>query len=96
MCSTAALFDVNENNRTAGRIWSDQTPYSNWGGSTQELQNSNVFFNEAAPADLGGHYSRILEVTQQPNPTTVWKLEFQNQASYRALHLPSLYRGVQG
>jgi hypothetical protein len=96
MCySTAALFDVNENNRTASRSWSDQTPYSFWGGSTQVLENSNVFFNESVPADLGGYDSRILEVTQQANPTTVWKLEFQNEASYRAEHLPSLYPGVQ-
>jgi len=91
--STAAIFDVNENTKTASRLWSDQTPYSSWGGSTQELSNSNVFFNETAPADLDG--SRIMEVTQQPNPTTVWKLEVQTGNSYRAEHLPSLYPGVQ-
>jgi hypothetical protein len=94
MCySTAAIFDVNENTKTASRLWSDQTPYSNWGGSTQELSNSNVFFNETAPADI--HGSRIMEVTQQANPATVWELEFQSLGSYRAKHLPSLYPGVQ-
>jgi arylsulfate sulfotransferase len=93
--STAAIFDVNENDRTASRTWSDQTPYSNWGGSTQELQNSNVFFNETAPADLDGDSSRIMEVTQQSNPVTLWELEFHDLGSYRAEHLPSLYPGVQ-
>jgi hypothetical protein len=63
--------------------------------STQELANANVFFNETAPADLGGYSSRIMEVTQQANPTTVWELEFHNQGAYRALHLGSLYPGVQ-
>jgi Arylsulfotransferase (ASST) len=93
--STAAIFDVNENTRTASRLWSNQTPYSNWGGSTQELSNSNVFFDETAPADLDGGSSRILEVTQQPNPVTLWELQFNDLGSYRALHLGSLYPGVQ-
>lgn len=93
--STIAFFDVNEANRTAQRMWSVQTPFSFWGGSNQLLSNNNVFFNETAPADLGGYSSRVTEVTQDANPTTVWKLVFQNQGAYRSQHLGSLYPGVQ-
>ncbi len=92
--STAAIFEVNETNRTAKRQWSYQTPYSFWGGSSQELTNSNMFATESAPNDLMAG-SRLVEVTQQPNPTVVWQLEMYNQQSYRTYHLPSLYPGVQ-
>jgi hypothetical protein len=96
MCySTAAIFHVNENNKTASREWSYQTPYSFWGGVTRELPNSNIFLTESAPADLGLHSSRVMEVTQQANPTVVWQLEIDGQNSYRTIHLPSLYPGVQ-
>ena len=96
MCySTIPFFDVNENDRTARREWSYQIAYSYWGGSNQLLSNSNVFYAESAPADLGTHVGRITEVTQTANPVTVWQLVFTNTTVYRAKHLGSLYPGVQ-
>jgi hypothetical protein len=93
--TTAAIFEVNESNRTARRQWSQQLAYSLWGGSVEELQNSNIFIDETSPSDLGGNTSRVSEVTQQANPALVWQLQFQNETAYRTLHLPSLYPGVQ-
>jgi arylsulfate sulfotransferase len=93
--STAAIFEVNESTMTASRKWSYTTPYSFWGGVTQVLSNSNVFFNETAPADLDLKSSRVMEVTQDANPTVLWQLEIDGQNSYRTIHLPSLYPDVQ-
>jgi hypothetical protein len=93
--STAAIFDVDENARTAGRLWSYTTPYSFWGGSTRLLADSNVFFDETAPLDLNLTGSRVMEVTQDPVPAVVWQLQIDGQNSYRTIHLPSLYPDVQ-
>ncbi len=96
MCySTTALFNVNETNMTAQRQWSYQLPYSYWGGVTQKLANSHIFYNESSPIDLGNTNSRVAEVTQTANPTKLWELDIYNQNSYRTVHLPSLYPGVQ-
>ncbi len=92
--STAATFTVNESARTASRFWSFTTPYSWWGGATRVLPNSNVFVDETAPADLNLTGARVLELTQTPNPAIVWQLEIDGQNSYRTIHLPSLYPGV--
>lgn len=93
--STAAIFNVDENARTAGRWWSFTTPYSWWGGATRLLPNSDVFVDETTPADLNLTGARVLEVTQTPNPTIIWQLEIDGQNSYRTIHLPSLYPNVQ-
>jgi arylsulfate sulfotransferase len=93
--STAAIFEVNEADRTARRLWSHQLPYSFWGGGVQELTNSNIFVDETAPNDINSNTSRLSEFTQQDNPTLVWQLVFNNQTAYRAEHLPSLYPNVQ-
>ena len=93
--STAAIFEVNETARTASRQWSYVTPYSYWGGVTRVLPNANVFIDETAPADLNTTSARVLEVTQDSTPRIVWQLEVDNQSSYRTIHLPSLYPGVQ-
>jgi hypothetical protein len=92
--STAAIFQVNETTRTATRGWSYTTSYSWWGGVMRVLPNSNVFVDETAPVDLNLAGSRILEVTQSPNPAIVWQMEI-GQNSYRTIHLGSLYPGVQ-
>jgi len=63
-------------------------------GSTRVLPNSNIFFDETAPVDLNLTGSRVMEVTQDPNPAIVWQLEIDGQNSYRTIHLPSLYPGV--
>ncbi|HLI63672.1 MAG TPA: aryl-sulfate sulfotransferase [Terriglobales bacterium] len=93
--SVAAIFDVNESTMSATRQWGYQTPYSFWGGVTQVLPNSNIFIDEATPADLNNQGMRALEVTQIANPQVVWQLQIDNQNSYRTIHLPSLYPGVQ-
>ena len=93
--STAAIFQVNETARTASRFWSFTTPYSWWGGTTRVLPNSNVFVDETTPGDLNLTGARVVEVTQTPSPAIVWQLEIDGQNSYRTIHLPSLYPGVQ-
>ncbi len=93
--STAAVFEVNETTRTASRWWSFTTPYSYWGGATRVLPNSNIYVDETTPVDLNLTDARILEVTQTANPAVVWQLEVHGQNSYRTIHLPSLYPGVQ-
>jgi arylsulfate sulfotransferase len=93
--STAAIFNVNETTMTAGRFWSFQTPYSFWGGVARVLPNADIYVDETAPIDLGLTGSRVLELTQSPNPAVVWQLEIDGQNSYRTIHLPSLYPRVQ-
>lgn len=93
--SASAIFEVNENTNTATRQWSYQTPYSFWGGVTRVLPNSNVFVSESTPADLNNTGMRALELTQTSTPQLVWQLQIDNQNSYRTIHLPSLYPGVQ-
>jgi len=93
--STAAIFQVDENARTASRWWSLTTPYSWWGGSTRILSNSNVFVDETAPGDLNLTAARMVEVTQSPNPQIIRTIQIDGQNSYRTIHLPSLYPGVQ-
>lgn len=39
--------------------------------------------------------ARAMEVTQEQTPQVVWQLDINGQNSYRTLHLPSLYPGVQ-
>jgi hypothetical protein len=93
--STAAIFQVDENAKTASRFWSYTALYSWWGGATRELPNSNMFVAETSPGDLNLTGSRVLELTQSPDPAVVWQMEIDNQNTYRTIHLPSLYPGVQ-
>ena len=93
--SAAAIFDVNESTMTASREWSYMRPYSLWGGVTHVLPNSDVFVYETAPTDLNFTSARVSEVTQNANPAVVWQLVISGQNSYRTLHIPSLYPGVQ-
>ncbi len=88
--STAAIFNVDEDNKTASRHWSYQTPFSYWGGSTQLLANGNVLFDETAPSDLNGG-ARSIETTQDANPPIIWKMETVNTPMYRVILMPSLY-----
>jgi hypothetical protein len=92
--SRPAIFQIDENTKTAQILWAFPTVYSFWGGDIQELPNSNLFVDVNTPADnLSG--ARILELTQEANPQTVWQLDINGQNSYRTTHLPSLYPGVQ-
>ena len=93
--STAAIFEVDETNKTAHRLWSYVTPYSCWGGTARALTDSNIFLDEAAPIDLNLTASRVMDFTQDPAPAIVCKLEVDGQNSYRTIHIPSLYLEVQ-
>ena len=93
--SRAVIFDVNEMDKTAQVLWSTQLPYSFWGGAIQQLPNGNVFVDSTTPLDLANKSARIIEMTQDETPQTIWTLEINGQNSYRTIHLPSLYPGVQ-
>jgi arylsulfate sulfotransferase len=92
--SRPAIFQLDENGKTAQILWAYPTVYSFWGGAIQKLPNSDLFVDVTTPADnLAG--ARVLELTQEPNAQTVWRLDINGQNSYRTTHLPSLYPGVQ-
>jgi arylsulfate sulfotransferase len=92
--SRPAIFQVDENAKTAQVLWAYPTVYSLWGGDIQELPNTNIFADVNTPSDnVTG--ARVLELTQEANPQTVWQLDINGQNSYRTIHLPSLYPGVQ-
>ena len=93
--SAPAIFEVNETTMTANRQWSFTTPYSFWGGATRVLPSGNVFLDQTAPADLAPAGSHVMEVTQEANPAVLWHLQVTGQDSYRTIHIPSLYPGVQ-
>jgi len=83
-----------ENTRMATVAWQDTPgPYSYWGGSINQLPNSNVEFDMSAPfpAVVG---SRVLEVTQTDMPQTVWQMDIRKGHAYRAYRITSLYPGV--
>jgi len=58
------------------------------------LADTNVVFGISAPSDdpTGARY---MEVTDDPTPQVVLQMEVTGQNAYRAVHLPSLYPGVQ-
>ncbi len=90
------IFQVDEVAMTATLLWQDNLApvYTFWGGSAQQLNDSNVVFGISAPSDdpTGGRY---MEVTDAPSPQVVLQMEVSGQNAYRAVHLPSLYPGVQ-
>ncbi len=92
--SRGAIFEVNENTRTANVAWAYTLPYSFWGGVTQVLPNANVFVDVTTPED-NPTGARVLELTQDPNSEIIWQLDVNGQNSYRTIHLPSLYPDVQ-
>jgi hypothetical protein len=92
--SRATVFEVNEAAKTAHLNWSYQTAYSFWGGAIQQLENTNMYFDITTPAD-NPTGARIMEVTQEPIPQVIWQMDVNGQNSYRTIHLPSLYPGVQ-
>jgi hypothetical protein len=92
--SRAAIFEVNEDTRTANVAWAYTLPFSFWGGVTQLLPNADVFVDMSAPED-NPTGARVLELTQEATPKVVWQLDVNGQNSYRTIHLPSLYPGVQ-
>ncbi len=92
--SRPAIFEVNETALTAQVQWFYIVPYSFWGGVIQELPNNDMFFDITTPAD-NPTGARVMEVTQEASPQVVWQVDVNGQNSYRTIHLPSLYPGVQ-
>jgi hypothetical protein len=94
--SRVPIFQVDEVGMTATILWQDNLSpvYSLWGGSAQLLNDRNVVFGMTAPSDdISG--ARYMEVTSDPTPQVVLQMEVFGQNAYRAVHLPSLYPGVQ-
>jgi arylsulfate sulfotransferase len=92
--SRAAIFDVDEDAKTASVDWATKLPYSYWGGVTQQLDNSDVFVCMTTPLDnLAG--ARAVELTRTSPSKVVWQMDVAGQNSYRTIHLGSLYPGVQ-
>lgn len=87
----AAIFEVNEAAKTASVVWSTPLSYSFWGGSAQLLSNGNVDFDLTAMFNPG---SRVVELSRDPVPQTIWQLDIFGPSAYRATRIPSLYPGV--
>lgn len=92
--SRTAVFNVNEAAKTASVDWAVRLPFSNWGGVTQQLPNSDVFVCLTTPSDNpeGAH---VEELTRTNPSKTVWRMDVDGQNSYRTIHLGSLYPGIQ-
>jgi hypothetical protein len=88
----AVIYEVNEVARTVQVVWEGkQEEFTFAGGSIQVLENGDVEFTMSTP-NTG---PRVLEVTRDVAPETVWQLGVTGQGLYRALRIPSLYPGVQ-
>jgi len=104
-CSTAGepncysrvpIFQVDETNMTATLLWQDNLSpvFSEGLGSAQPLNDNRVVMGIGIPSDdITG--SRYMEVTHDPTPIVVLRMEVSSLWSYRMVHLPSLYPGVQ-
>jgi len=94
--SRVPIYQVDEVGMTATILWQDNLSpvYSFWGGSAQQLNDTNVVFGMTTPSDdpTGARY---MEVTNAPTPQIVLQMEVSGQNAYRAVHIPSLYPGVQ-
>ncbi len=90
------IYQIDEATRTASLLWDyNASPlFTVWGGSAQLIADLRVAFDLNTPTDdLTG--ARYMEVTEEPNPQVVLSMEVSGQNSYRTVHLPSLYPGVQ-
>jgi len=94
--SRVPIFELNDVDKTATLLWQyNASPvYSLWGGSAQLLGNNNVTMGITMPSD-NPTGTRYLELTHDPVPLIVSRMDVAGQNSYRSIHLPSLYPGVQ-
>jgi hypothetical protein len=90
------IYQLDDSNMTATIVWDDNLSpvYAFWGGSAQQLPDSNLVFCITTPSDDSSG-ARYMEVTDDSTPQVVLKIEVTGQNAYRAVHLPSLYPGVQ-
>jgi arylsulfate sulfotransferase len=92
--SRATIFQIDQSARTATLVWQNRPgPYSFWGGSINQLLNTDVEFDMSAPFPQVPA-SRVLELTQTDSPKIVWQMDIQNGHAYRAYRIPSLYPSV--
>jgi hypothetical protein len=93
--STVPLLQVDEVNMTATILWRDNLSpvYSDLAGNAQ-LLNDMVAIGIAYPSD-DPTGSRYMEVTHDPSPQVVLRMEVSGQNAYRLINIPSLYPGVQ-
>jgi len=94
--SRVPIYQIDESAMTATIAWDDNLSpvFAFWGGSAQQLPNSNVVFCITTPSDDPAD-GRYMEVTDDPSPQVVLKMEVTGQNAYRGVHMPSLYPGVQ-
>lgn len=94
--SRAVLFRYDESSMVANIIWQDLPGlFSLWGGSINQLENTNVEFDLNAPFPADPTFaSEVQEVTQTATPQIVWKMDIAAVNAYRAYRVPSLYPGV--
>ena len=94
--TTVPIFQVDEVNMTATLLWQDNLSpvYSVAAGSARLLNDNNVDMGIYAPSD-DPTGSRYMEVTHDPSPLIVLRMEVSGQNNFRMVHYPSLYPGVQ-
>jgi hypothetical protein len=94
--STVPIFQVDEVGKTATLLWQDNLSpvYSYFAGSAQLLNDDRVVMGINVPSDAPTD-SRYMEVTHDPSPLIVLRMEVIDQEAYRMVHIPSLYPGVQ-
>jgi len=100
--STVPIYQVDEVNMTATILWqyhimtaNGTSPVYSWyTGSAQLLNDDRVVMGINVPTD-DPTGSRYMEVTHDPSPLIVLRMEVSGQQAYRIVHLPSLYPGVQ-
>ncbi len=94
--STVPIYQIDESAKTATLEFHQIAPaalYNAWGGDALTLPNGDVEYDLCGL--VGNPGSQIFEVTDQPDPQTVWNLTINNRHAYRSYRLPSLYPGVQ-
>jgi len=95
--SRALILQYDQSSMVANINW-QHVPglYSLWGGSINQLQNTNVEFdlNAPFPGTSAPWASEVQEVTQTSAPQIVWKMDIAPGNAYRAYRVPSLYPGV--
>lgn len=93
--SSVPIYNLDESAMTATLVFHQILPanlYSSWGGNTEVLANGDVEYDLSA---VGNVNSEVFEVTNQPDPQTVWTLTMTGANMYRAYRMASLYPGVQ-
>lgn len=92
--SRAAIFDVDEDAKSANLIWHYDPAgvYSYWGGSILQLENQDVEFDMTDPFNTA--FSQVMEIAPGASQQIVWQLDITGGNAYRAYRIPSLYPGV--